>query len=155
VTSDAGAQSASVPPSAATVQSNVQRYYANAHQLTALFRQTVTIATFRTSKVSDGQLCVMKPSDFRFDYMKKQLFFVVDPYDWCVKASIVIDSDGNKNQFNFFTPDLATTITASWFQVNPSSLPTYKLLQLQSTPAAPAPKLRSVRSATSVVPAVP
>lgn len=215
------AQSAPTPPSAATVLSNVQQYYANATQLSALFRQTVTNATFGSTKISDGQLWVLKPTYFRFDYMTKQqktlvttkafvfdgtslwlidhnnkritqvqpqssvlpaavsfltgasalssqftivlntsgsyggkgdfvleltpnqpsaqyqqLFFVVDPSNWRVKVSIVIDANGNMNRFNFYTPNLNATVKKSYFQVNPTSLPTYKLVQLQTTPAS-------------------
>ena len=229
----AGAQSAPSPPSAATVLSNVQKYYANTNQLTAFFRQTVTLATFSTSKSSDGKLWVAKPSYFRLDYMTtqkgnavvtksfvfdgttlsvidhdnkqitqsqaqasvlpaavsfltgggalssqfnvalstsgthggktglvleltpkqpsaqyKQLFFVVDPANWRVKASIVVDSNGNTNQFDFFTPDVASAIKASWFQVAPASLPTYKLVQLQAASALPSSSASGSGSAT-------
>jgi outer membrane lipoprotein-sorting protein len=222
MTNMSAAQSPQAAGSAATVLSNVQRYYASANQLTAAFRQTVTIATFGTSKSSGGQVWVVKPASFRFDYMEKQhgsvtvtktlvftgttlwlidhsnkqitqthlqpgilpaaisfltgtsaqwsqftvafntsgtyggngdlvlelvpnqpstqykrLFFVVDPSNWRVKGSIVIDSNGNTNRFDFFTPNLASVIKASWFQVNPASFPTYKLVQLsQPGPAA-------------------
>jgi outer membrane lipoprotein carrier protein len=209
-------------PSAATVLANVQHYYASADQLTASFRQTVTYATFDRTKVSDGRLWVLKPSDFRWDYLEKrngsvsvtktfvfdgttlsivnhpnkqimqsqassgvlpaavsfltggaaltsqfavalntsgtygtkgtvvleltprqpsaqytQLFFVIDPGDWHVKESIVIDSSGDTNDFSFYAPDLTTPVKASLFQVNPAALPTYKVLQVNqpSTPA--------------------
>jgi len=211
MTSVAAAQS---PPNPATVLSNVQQFYANANQLTAYFRQTVTNAAFNTSKISDGQLWVLKPSDFRWDYMAKRngnvvitksfvfdgttlwyidhankqivqnqlqssvlpaavlfltggsalssqfsvalntsgkyggqaalvleltpnqpsaqykLLFVVDPSNWRVKESIVIDSNGDSNDFSFYTPNLTSTVKPSWFQVNPASQPTYQLVQL-------------------------
>jgi outer membrane lipoprotein-sorting protein len=208
-------------PNAATVLSNVQQFYANTNQLTAHFRQTVTNATFNTSKISDGQLWVSKPSSLRWDYMAKrngnavvtksfvfdgttfwyidhankqivqnqlqssvlpaavsfltggsalssqfsvalntsgkyggqaaivleltpnqpsaqytQLFFVVDPSNWRVKESIVIDSNGDTNDFSFYTPDLTSAVKSWWFQVNPSSLPTYKLVQLNQPNSA-------------------
>jgi outer membrane lipoprotein-sorting protein len=149
------------PPSAATVLANVQQFYANANQLTSRFRQTVTNATFHASKTSEGELWVLKPAHFRFDYRTKgnghvivtrsfifevpsqpsapykQLLFVVDPSDWHVTESIVIDTSGNTNAFRFLSPDLTATVDHSWFQVNPSSLPTYRLVQLNQTgPAA-------------------
>jgi outer membrane lipoprotein-sorting protein len=201
------------PPTAATVLGNVQQRYANASHLTAQFRQVVTYATFNTTKTSDGKLCVAKPVQFRFDYLKKQqsavtvartfafdgstlwlidhenkqilqnqvqgsalpaavsfltgasnlttqfnvalntsgtfggksatvleltpkqpsaqykqVFFVVDPSDWHVSESIVIDANGDVNDFKFFNSDLTSTVKPQWFQVNPSSLPTYKLI---------------------------
>ena len=208
------------PASAATVLGNVQQYYAKAQQLTAVFRQTVTNATFNTSKTSDGQLWVLKPDEFRWDYTAKrnggvvviktfvfdgttlwlvdhqnkqivqnqvqssvlpaavsfltggsalssqfsvaidasgkyggreaivleltpnqpsaqyqQLFFVVDPSNWHVKESIVIDSSGDTNTFSFYTPKWKAAVKASLFQVNPSGWPTYKLVQIKQTGA--------------------
>jgi len=236
-TSVADAQS---PPSAATVLANVQQFYANANQLTALFRQTVTNATFNTTKVSDGQLWVAKPANLRWDYMEKingavmvtksfvfngtslwlvnhqnkqiiqnqiqssvlpaavsfltggsalasqfnaalntsgaygskadlvleltpkqpsaqykQLFFVVDPANWHVRETIVIDSNGDTSTFNFYTPDLSSTVMPSWFQVNPASLPNYKLVQINAGTvpnATPTPTAPVQSSATPPVP---
>lgn len=206
--------SAQSPPTAATVLANVQQFYANANQLTASFRQTVTKATWGTSQASDGRVWVVKPSDFRWDYMAKrqgsvivtksfmfdgttfwfvdhlnkqimqmqpqssalpaalsfltggsaltsqfgaaldasgtygtkgtvvlrltpnqpsaaykELVLVVEPSDWHVKESIVIASNGDENDFKFFAPDLTATVKPGWFQVNPSSLPTYRLVK--------------------------
>lgn len=220
---------AGAAPSAETVLSNVQHFYAGANQLTADFRQTVHNATFDASKDSQGRLWVKKPSDFRLDYLAKrdgrvaviksfvfdgttlwvvdhpnrqilqeqvqssilpaalsfltggsarssqfeialapagrygsrgdvvleltpkqpsaqytQLFFVVDPADWRVKESIVIDSGGDTNDFSFYAPDLKSPVKASLFHVAPASLPTYRLVRVQqagsaaATPHAPA-----------------
>jgi outer membrane lipoprotein-sorting protein len=222
-----GAAAAQSPPSAATVLANVQKFYANASKLTAAFRQTVTIATFSISKVSDGKLWVVKPTFIRLDYMAKrsgnavvtktfafagttlwivdhdnkqiiqshagssalpvavsflsggtalssqfkaalhaqakdfvleltpnqpsaqykQLSFVVDPSNWRVKASIVVGSNGDTNRFDFYTPDLTSAIKTSWFQVNPSNLPTYKLVQ-----PAPAPSGSAARATPTTNP---
>jgi outer membrane lipoprotein carrier protein len=62
----------------------------------------------------------------------KQLFFVVDPSDWHISESIVIDSNGDTNDFKFFDSELTSTVKAQWFQVNPSSLPTYKVVVVNS-----------------------
>ena len=62
----------------------------------------------------------------------KQLFFVVDPSDWHIRESIVIDSSGDTNDFSFLSPDVKAPVKAAWFQVNPASLPTYKLVVVGS-----------------------
>lgn len=67
----------------------------------------------------------------------KQLFFVVDPADWHISESIVIDSSGDTNDFKFFHSDLTSTVKARWFQVNPSSLPTYRLVVVNGGSGAP------------------
>jgi outer membrane lipoprotein-sorting protein len=203
----ASAQTA--PPSAATVLSNVQKYYAAANHLTAQFQQIVTNVTFEKTQKSGGNLYVAKPALFRWDYVAqtnmagavtktfaydgttlwvvdhqnkkilenkpqgsvlpaavsfltggsglaanfnvaldtsgkygktvlaltpkqpsaqyKQLFFVVDPSNWRVTASIVIDSSGDSNEFHFYLPDLKADVPPSLFQVDPAKLPTYKL----------------------------
>jgi outer membrane lipoprotein-sorting protein len=224
----ASTTAAAQAPSAATVLANVQQFYAKTKQLTATFRQTVTLATYNTSNTSDGHLWVLKPSDVRADYVVKrhgavvitksfvfdgatlwlvdhdnkqlvqmpaqssalpaavsfvtggtalasqfaavvvgsgkfgtkqtvvlrltpkqpsaackELFLVVEPADWHVKESIVINSNGDENHFWFFAPNLAATVKPSLFQVNPSALPTYKLVQpkqpVVAAPAAPSP----------------
>jgi outer membrane lipoprotein-sorting protein len=56
----------------------------------------------------------------------KQVFFVVDPSNWHVSASIVVDSNGDTNEFDFYSPDLTSPVKNSWFQVSPTSVPTYK-----------------------------
>lgn len=218
----AGAQPAQ--PSAATVLANVQQFYATASHMTAQFRQVVTYATFNTTKASDGKLWVAKPTQFRWDYLKKkqnvvtvaktfafdgttlwlldhenkqilqnqaqssvlpaavsfltgagslatqfnvalntsgtygskstmvleltpkqpsaqykQVFFVVEPSNWHISESIVIDSNGDTNDFKFFNSDLTSTVKPQWFQVNPSSLPAYKLVVVgNGSPGSPA-----------------
>ena len=66
-----------------------------------------------------------------------KLFFVVDPTDFSVTESIVIDSSGNTNHFTFTNANFKATVRATTFQVNPASLPTYKFTV--PTPAAAPP----------------
>lgn len=213
----AAASVAAAPPpvavSAASVLAHVEQRYGKANQLSASFRQTVTNATFQTSKTSDGRLWVLKPSSVRCDYLARRggavvvtksflfdgmtlwlvdhdnrqivarrtrsgvlpaavafltggsalssqydaaldtsgrfghkgtvvlaltpkqpsaayrrLFFVVARSDWHVVASIVIDSDGDTNAFQFVAPDLRARVNPRWFQVNPAALPNYQLV---------------------------
>jgi hypothetical protein len=39
------------------------------------------------------------------------------------------DPNGTTNDFKFYSPDLQRSVAASWFQVNPSALPAYKLVK--------------------------
>jgi outer membrane lipoprotein carrier protein len=56
------------PIDANTAVQNVQKFYANIHQATAQFRQSVKNATFGTSKDSDGKVWLAKPGKMRWDY---------------------------------------------------------------------------------------
>jgi outer membrane lipoprotein-sorting protein len=118
----------------------------------------VTNPTFGTVTTSDGALWVRKPSDVRADYTAKsgssvvvtngtkgtvvlrlkpnqssaackELFLVVDPSDWHVKESIVIDSSGEVNDFELFAPNVTASVKASLFEVNPAALPGYKVVR--------------------------
>ncbi len=219
-------------PSATTVLSNVQQFYANTNHLTAAFRQVVTNATFNTTITSTGNLWVAKPALFRWDYQEKtggvvrlrktfafdgttlwfldhknkqlfqnrassgvlpvavsfltggnlatqfnvaldtsgkygssgsvvlaltpkqpsaqykELFFVVEAPDWHVKESVVIDSNGDTNEFDFYNPDFTSTVKPSWFQVNPASVPTYKLVVVGSAGSGSAPSAPPAGSMT-------
>ena len=205
MSSVAGAQPAA--PTAQAALANVQKFYANASQLTAEFHQVVTNQAFGTSSSSDGKLWVAKPSLLRADYYAKQraavtvtktfifdgttvwaidhgnkqilksaapqsalpaavsfltggalasqfnvtraasgansivleltpkqpsaqykqLFFHVDTASWNVTESIVVDASGDTNDFTFVAPNLTAPVKASWFVVDPASLPNYKL----------------------------
>jgi len=67
----AGAATAAPTPSADDVVADVQKFYAKVDQVTAMFREYVTISTFGTTKTSDGKLYLMKPGKMRWDYLEK------------------------------------------------------------------------------------
>ena len=70
----------------------------------------------------------------------KQISFVVDPSDWHINESIVVDSNGDTNDLKLYERDPQAAIASSLFQVNPTALPTYKLItNASSGSAAPAP----------------
>lgn len=62
------AATATTTAEASDVVANVQKFYANIKQVTAVFRQTVKNATFGTEKTSDGKVWLMKPGKMRWDY---------------------------------------------------------------------------------------
>ena len=59
-------------PSAATVLTSVQAFYASQNHMTAAFHQVVTQAAFGTTTTTDGSVRVAKPALFRFDYLSKK-----------------------------------------------------------------------------------
>ncbi|MBA3458622.1 MAG: outer membrane lipoprotein carrier protein LolA [Deltaproteobacteria bacterium] len=58
--------------SAAESVDKVQKFYSSVNQVSALFRQTVTYATFGTTKASDGKMWLQKPGKMRWDYSEKK-----------------------------------------------------------------------------------
>ena len=66
------AAAATTQANASTIVDNVQKFYAGIKQVTAQFRQTVTNATFGSTKKSDGTVWLMKPGKMRWDYLEKK-----------------------------------------------------------------------------------
>jgi outer membrane lipoprotein carrier protein len=58
----------------------------------------------------------------------KTLWLVVDPEDFRVKQSIVLEASGNTNHFRFFEPDTQRPVRDSWFEVDPSALRGYRII---------------------------
>jgi outer membrane lipoprotein carrier protein len=197
--------------SAQDVVTKVQAFYNDTNQLTAIFRQTYTNATFGKESVSDGKVWIKKPGKMRWDYQgKKQkvnksfisdgavlwavehdnkqvfkkslednmlpvaitflygkgnlardfeprldssgkygkasdyvveltprkpsaqykkLFLVVDPENFRVKQSIVVEASGNTNHFSFFSPDTRKEVKDTWFVFNPKKFSSYRVVQ--------------------------
>lgn len=211
----ATANAASAPASntASAVIDKVQKFYKDIKRVTAVFRQTVHISTFGTSKTSDGTVWLMKPGKMRWDYVEKKkdvvrvkksfisngsslyvvehdnkqvlkknlqqdlmpvavsflygkgdlkqefnaeldansgygdkadvvvkltpkkpsaqyknLILVVDPEQFRVKQSVIIDSSNNTNQFQFYSPDFEKPIKDSWFEFNEASVKNYRVI---------------------------
>jgi outer membrane lipoprotein carrier protein len=57
----------------------------------------------------------------------KMLYLVVDPGNYRVKQSIIIDSSNNVNHFRFYEPDFKSSVKESWFEFNEKSVPTYRI----------------------------
>ncbi len=51
----------------------------------------------------------------------KDLYLVVDPKNYRVKQSIVINAGGDVNKFQFFEPDTKTKVADTWFVFNPNA----------------------------------
>jgi outer membrane lipoprotein carrier protein len=57
--------------SPATIVAEVQKRYASVTQMTVAFRQSITNVTFGVTKVSDGELRLVRPDKMRWDYFSK------------------------------------------------------------------------------------
>jgi outer membrane lipoprotein carrier protein len=58
----------------------------------------------------------------------KKLFLVVDPDNFRVKQSIVIEASGNTNHFRFYSPDTKKSVADSWFVFNINKFKSYRLV---------------------------
>lgn len=59
----------------------------------------------------------------------KKLFLVVDPENFRVKQSIVIEASGNTNHFRFYSPDTEKPIKDEWFVFNASAFKNYRVVE--------------------------
>lgn len=69
---------------------------------------------------SKGRL-VLKLSPKKPSAQYKNLFLVVDPKDFHVTESVIVDSSNNTNQFAFYEPNFEKAISESWFEFNEKS----------------------------------
>ena len=51
----------------------------------------------------------------------KDLYLVVDPENYRVKQSVVVNAGGDVNRFQFFEPDTGTKVADTWFVFNAKS----------------------------------
>jgi len=65
----------------------------------------------------------------------KQLYLVVSPADYHVTQSIIVDSSNNVNHFRFFTPNFKAPIKDQWFEFDPKSVPSYRVVDADQKPA--------------------
>jgi outer membrane lipoprotein carrier protein len=65
----------------------------------------------------------------------KNLILVVNPQDFHVTQSIIIDSSNNVNHFRFFTPDFEKPIKESWFEFNENSVKNYRIIDADQAAA--------------------
>ena len=51
----------------------------------------------------------------------KNLYLVVDPTNFRVKRSVVVNAAGDTNQFSFYEPDLQKAVAEAWFKFDPKA----------------------------------
>ncbi|ACY19327.1 LolA family protein [Haliangium ochraceum] len=59
----------------------------------------------------------------------KTLYLVVDPGNFRVKESVVIEASGNTNHFRFFSPDTRAGIQDAWFFFNEKRFKNYRMVE--------------------------
>jgi outer membrane lipoprotein carrier protein len=67
----------------------------------------------------------------------KNLFLVVNPSDFRVTQSVIIDSSNNTNHFRFYAPDFEKAIKAEWFEFNEKgpAVKNYRIVDADQQPA--------------------
>ena len=79
----------------------------------------------------------------------KNLFLVVNPTDYRVTQSVIIDSSNNTNHFRFYSPNFQKAFDAKWFEFDEKSVKNYRVVDADQqaagsgsavAPKAPAPK---------------
>lgn len=58
----------------------------------------------------------------------KNLILVVDPTQYRVKQSVIIDSSNNVNQFQFFEPNFETAVADKYFEFDERSVKNYRVV---------------------------
>lgn len=87
----------------------------------------------------DGDLVIVTLTPGPGASTYRRLAFVVDPSNWRVTQSIVIDAVGVEHTFSFYEPDTATPIAPERFVVDPAGFPGYRVVATATRPAAPSP----------------
>lgn len=86
---------------------------------------------------------VLKMSPKKPSAQYKNLYLVVAPDNFRVKQSVIIDSQDNTNQFEFFAPNFERAMKDSIFEFSETSVKNYRIIdadqQQQGGGAAPAP----------------
>jgi outer membrane lipoprotein carrier protein len=78
----------------------------------------------------------------------KNLILVVNPTDYRVTQSVIIDSSNNINHFRFYSPNFEKPIDGKWFEFDEKSVKNYRIVDADSqgagsgsaTAPKPAPK---------------
>ena len=67
----------------------------------------------------------------------KALYLVVDPTNFRVKKSIVVNAAGDTNQFAFHEPDFAKAVNDSWFKFDPRAAKGFREIKQSQAPNTP------------------
>jgi len=69
----------------------------------------------------------------------KNLYLVVNPSDFHVTQSVIIDSSNNVNHFRFFAPDFEKALPEKWFEFDEKSVKNYRIVDADQAAQQPAP----------------
>ncbi|HET7503951.1 MAG TPA: outer membrane lipoprotein carrier protein LolA [Kofleriaceae bacterium] len=112
----------------------------------------------RSGKYGEKTDLVLKLTPRQPSAQYKNLYLVVNPTDFHVSQSVIVDSSNNVNHFRFFAPDFEKPIKSSYFEFDERSVKNYRVIDGDaprdgaSGPANP-PPLPAVPPAPPVKPA--
>jgi outer membrane lipoprotein carrier protein len=67
----------------------------------------------------------------------KTLHLTVAKDNYRVKKSVVTDSADNTTELNFYQPDFEKAVDKKWFEFNPKTAPSYRMIDADRPPAKP------------------
>jgi outer membrane lipoprotein carrier protein len=71
---------------------------------------------------------VLKMTPKKTSAQYKNLYLVVDPSNYRVKQSVIIDTSNNTNQFQFFAPDFTTEQKPTIYEFDERSVKSYRIV---------------------------
>jgi outer membrane lipoprotein carrier protein len=83
---------------------------------------------------------VLKMTPKKTTAQYKNLILVVNPSDFRVTQSVIIDSSNNINHIRFFAPDFEKAIQDKWFEFDEKSVKNYRIIDADSQANTPAKK---------------
>ena len=100
-----------------------------------------------SSKYGAKDEIVLKLTPKKPSAQYKNLILVVNPTDYRVTQSVIIDSSNNINHFRFYSPNFEKPIDGKWFEFDEKSVKNYRIVDADSQGAGsgsatpkPAPK---------------
>jgi len=114
---------------------------------------TAAIDTSNKYGSKDDVVLALTPKKKSAQY--KSLYLVVDPSNYRVKQSVIIDSSDNVNHFRFYEPDFEKPVDEKRFLFNEKSVPSYRIRDAdeEAANAQNGPSMQSTAPAGSNAPA--
>ncbi len=107
-----------------------------------------------TGKYGTKEDIVLKLTPRKPSAQYKNLYLVVNPSDFHVSQSVIIDSSNNINHFRFFAPDFKAPIKDSWFEFDERSVKNYRVVDADQQQPQPGAGSGSAGAATPRQPAL-
>ena len=83
---------------------------------------------------TDAKDHVLKLTPKKPSVQIKALYLVVDPTNYRVKKSIVVNAAGDTNQFAFYEPDFTKSVNDNWFKFDPKAARGFREIKDQDAP---------------------
>ena len=82
----------------------------------------------KSGKYGEKTEVVLKLTPKKASAQYKNLILVVNPENYRVTQSIIIDSSNNVNHFRFYQPDFKASVAAKWFEFDEKSVKSYRMV---------------------------